>query len=171
MHDLNEEKLATVDKKLVRRKSYGKPAIVEVVPARAGAGELTKEHVEQGRVQASVYKEYIEAASKTGFVAFVIVLLVQQVVSLMGTNTLRAWGEHNLGEGDNSGAGKYLLGYGLLSLVSTILGAVGPVIMWVHCSIRSSRVLHDNVSCIILDSRKHSQATHFRCLALSFELL
>ena len=145
-HELTEEKLASVDKKLVRRKSYGKPAVVDVLPTRTVSDGLSKEHIEQGRVQMSVYKEYLDAASRSGFMAFVMVYMLQQVTTLLGTNTLRSWGEHNLNEGSNRDAGRYLLGYGLLSLLSTILGAVGPIIMWVHCSIRSSRLLHDSVS-------------------------
>lgn len=122
---------------------------MDVPPTRAASDGLTKEHVEQGRVQFSVYKEYIDAASKSGFIAFVVVYLLQQIVTLLGTDTLRSWGEHNLDEGNNSGAGQYLLGYGLLSLLSTILGAVAPIIMWGYCSIRSSRLLHDSVSLVL----------------------
>jgi len=60
---------------------------------------------------------------------------------------LRSWGEHNRELGDNSGMFHYLLGYGFFSLLSTILGGLSAVIMWVFCGLRGARRLHDSVSC------------------------
>ncbi|CDO77661.1 hypothetical protein BN946_scf184969.g12 [Trametes cinnabarina] len=141
--DLTEEKLRTIDKTLIRRKSFGKAVLEDALPTKTASDGPTKEHIEQGRVKREVYMRYIEAASKAGFSAFIIATILQQIASLLGNNTLRAWGEHNRQAGDNTGAGVYLLGYGLFSLSSTVLGAVAAVLIWVLCSIRSSRRLHD----------------------------
>lgn len=80
--------------------------------------------------------------------------MIAQIVSVAANNTLRAWGEHNREEGSNAGVGKFLLGYGLFSLSSTVLGAFAAIVIWVFCSIRSAKKLHDSVgsllSCAVL---------------------
>ncbi|PCH44281.1 multidrug resistance-associated ABC transporter [Wolfiporia cocos MD-104 SS10] len=143
--DLTEEKLDCVDRKLVRRKSFGKATLMSNLPTRTVSDGPTKEHSEQGRVKLSVYLQYIKAASKTGFAFFVICMVLQQVTSVAGNNTLRSWGEHNRAVGANKDAWKYLLGYGLFSLSSTLLGTIAAILNWVLCSVRSSRLLHDSM--------------------------
>jgi hypothetical protein len=44
---------------------------------------------------------------------------------------------------------KYLLAYGSFSLSASILGGASAIIMWVYCSLRSARKLHDSVSYIM----------------------
>ena len=105
----------------------------------------SKEHSEQGRVKTDVYFEYIKAASKTGFILFVLALVVQQVLSLGANITLSYWGGHNREHGANASAGRYLLFYGVFSLSATLLGGVAYILIWVLCSIRSSKHLHDRV--------------------------
>ncbi|EMD38835.1 hypothetical protein CERSUDRAFT_92869 [Gelatoporia subvermispora B] len=142
---LTEEKLESLDKKLVRRRSYGKATLINSLPTRTVSDGPTKEHIEQGRVKRDVYLQYIEAASKAGFIAFVVACIAQQLASLAGNNVLRAWGEHNRKVGDNEDAFGYLLNYGLFSLSSTILGAIAAILIWVLCSIRSAQHLHDSM--------------------------
>ncbi|KAH9924719.1 metal resistance protein YCF1 [Fomitopsis serialis] len=142
---LTEEKLETVDTKLERRKSFCKATLIDNLPTRTVSDGITKEHSEQGRVKADVYLQYIKAASKTGFTFFVVCMVLQQVTSVLGNNTLRAWGEHNLTTGSNKDAFWYLMMYGLYSLASNLLGTVAAILMWVLCSVRSSRLLHDSM--------------------------
>jgi hypothetical protein len=73
--------------------------------------------------------------------------IAQQAMTLFGNLALRSWGEHNQETGDNSGMFKYLLIYGLFSLSATLLGGISNVIMWILCSLRSSKRLHDSVGC------------------------
>lgn len=145
-YELTEEKLDALDKTLIRRKSYAKAVIDDSLPTGTVSDGPTKEHSEQGRVKREVYLRYIEAASKTGFVSFVVALLIQQIAGLLGNNMLREWGNHNTEVNGNEGAGWYLLGYGLFSLSSVLLGALASILIWVLCSVRSSRRLHDGVS-------------------------
>ena len=140
-----EEKLESVNKALVRRKSYGRAVLDEAPRARAASDGPTKEHTEQGQVKREVYVRYVEAASRAGFVGFVVATVLAQVVALLGNNALRAWGNHNSEVGGNEGAGVYLLGYGMSSLASTLLWLVGSILIWVFCSVRSSQKLHDSV--------------------------
>lgn len=153
--DLTEEKLQSVDTKLERRKSFGKAQILDNLPTRSASDGLTKEHSEHGRVKGDVYFRYIEAASKTGFSVFVICIVLSQVTSVLGNNTLRAWGEHNLSSGSNKDAFWYLLMYGLYSLASTLLGTVAAITLWVFCSVRSSRLLHDSVRRLMFSMTIH----------------
>ncbi|KAI0731222.1 metal resistance protein YCF1 [Earliella scabrosa] len=155
--DLLEEKLENVSKTLTRRKSYGKAMIDNNLPTHATSDGPTKEHSEQGRVKREVYLRYLEAASKAGFVSFVVATILQQITSLMGNNMLREWGNHNSEVGGNEGAGVYLLGYGMASLSSTILGAVAALLIWVLCSVRSARKLHDSM----LNAVLHAPLTFF----------
>ncbi|PIL25024.1 ATP-binding cassette transporter [Ganoderma sinense ZZ0214-1] len=156
-HELTEEKLDAVDKTLIRRNSYTKAVIDDGFPTRTVSDGPTKEHSEQGRVKREVYLRYIEAASKAGFISFVVALLVQQIAGLLGNNMLREWGNHNTEVSGNEGAGWYLLGYGLFSLSSVLLGALASILIWVLCSVRSSRRLHDGM----LDAVMHSPLTFF----------
>ncbi len=72
--------------------------------------------------------------------------ILQQIANLLGNNMLREWGNHNSEVSGNEGSGIYLLGYGLFSLSSTVLGAIAALLIWVLCSVRSARRLHDSVS-------------------------
>lgn len=72
--------------------------------------------------------------------------MLVQIAGLAANYTLRAWGEHNREEGSNKGVGVYLLGYGLFSLVSIIIGMISTIVLWVFCAVRSSQYLHDAVS-------------------------
>ncbi|KAI0788813.1 metal resistance protein YCF1 [Abortiporus biennis] len=143
--DLTEEKLTSVDQKLNRKQSFGKATLTNALPTRSSSDGVTKEHSEHGRVKKDVYLRYVEAASKVGFTLFVLSTMGSQVVSVAANNTLRAWGEHNREAGDNEGVGKYLLGYGLFSLTSTILGALAAILIWVFCAVRSAKHLHDSM--------------------------
>ena len=134
-----------MNKALVRRKSYGRATLERAPTGRATSDGPSKEHSEQGRVKREVYVKYIEAASRAGFIAFIVATVLQQVAALLGNNALRAWGNHNSEVGGNEGAGIYLLGYGLFSLGGTLLGGLGAILIWVLCSVRSAQKLHDGV--------------------------
>ena len=142
----DEELTTVVTEKLQRRKESFQKARIFVAPSSDGrSGGLTKEHQERGSVKFEVYKQYIQAASKVGFILYLLTISGQQAASVLGTLTLRYWGEHNQEVGDNSSMFTYLLVYGLFSLSSSILGGVAAIIMWVYCALRSARHLHDNV--------------------------
>ncbi|KAJ7224438.1 multidrug resistance-associated ABC transporter [Mycena pura] len=144
--DKSPDGAAMLSEKLRHRTSFPKAVFAPPKPVRAAnSAGLSQEHRETGRVKQRVYLEYIAAASKSGFVIYLFCAASQQVAGLLGNLTLRAWGEHNALMGDNSGMLKYLLIYGLFSLGSTVLGGISNVIMWVYCSLRSSKRLHDSM--------------------------
>lgn len=67
---------------------------------------------------------------------------------MLSTLTLRTWSDHNQETGDSSKNGGYLLAYGLFSLSSTVFGGIAGIIIWVLCSLRSSKALHEDVRSI-----------------------
>lgn len=139
------ELVATIAEKLQRKGSFQKARIVCAPLSNVRSAGLTKEHQEQGSVKMDVYKQYVYAASKIGFIFFLFATVAQQAASVMATLTLRYWGEHNQELGNNSGMFKYLLVYGLFSLSSSILGALSAIAIWVYCGVRSASHLHDSV--------------------------
>ena len=133
--------------KVVRRTSFNK-AVVAPLPSirEATSSGLSKEHSEQGRVKKEVYLQYLHAASKTGFCFFMLVTVLGQLVSVMATFMLRLWGESNREAGENAGlSDPYLLGYGFFNLMAIVFGASAGLLIWVLCSLRSSKYLHDSV--------------------------
>ncbi|KAJ7695169.1 metal resistance protein YCF1 [Mycena rosella] len=146
MGDKTAEYAGALSEKLRHRTSYPKAVLALPQPVRApNPTGLSQEHKEAGRVKPRVYLAYIEAASKMGFVVYLLATVAQQATSLLGNLTLRNWGEHNREMGDNSGMFKYLLIYGAFSLSATLLGGTSNVVMWIMCSLRSSKRLHDSM--------------------------
>ncbi|KAI9460421.1 P-loop containing nucleoside triphosphate hydrolase protein [Boletus coccyginus] len=131
--------------KIVRRTSFNKAVIAPLPSIReATSTGLSKEHSEKGRVKKEVYFQYLQAASKAGFYFFLLATALGQMVSVMATYTLRLWGESNRQAGENAGLrDPYLLGYGFFNLMSIVCGATGGLLIWVLCSLRSSKYLHD----------------------------
>ncbi|KAG1891814.1 P-loop containing nucleoside triphosphate hydrolase protein, partial [Suillus fuscotomentosus] len=116
--------LESVSEKVSRRESFTKAVLAMPPKLRdASSDGITKEHSEQGRVKMEVYSQYLQAASKKGL-----------------------WGEHNREMGANAGlTDKYFLGYGLSNLMAICLGACAALLIWVFCSLRSSKHLHDSM--------------------------
>ncbi|KAJ3711222.1 P-loop containing nucleoside triphosphate hydrolase protein [Lentinula raphanica] len=142
-----EDKTSVIlSEKLRRQTSYAKPKLATLPPVRESVSTgLTQEHKEQGRVKISVYMKYIQAASKSAFGLFMLATVAGQAVSVLGNFALRAWGEHNRETGSNTGMFRYILAYGLLSLSQVLLSGAAAILVWVFCSIRSARHLHDNM--------------------------
>ena len=73
-------------------------------------------------------------------------MALTQVMSVMSTFMLRLWGENNRESGKNTGLGDpNLLGYMFFCLMSIVMSAVGGLLIWVLCLLRSSKYLHDSV--------------------------
>ncbi|KAJ6474594.1 multidrug resistance-associated ABC transporter [Mycena vitilis] len=151
--DKSSEHAVALSEKLRHRTSYPKAVLAPPKPVRvANSAGLSKEHREQGRVKGRVYAQYLEAASKIGFGVYLLATITQQAMTLFGNLALRSWGEHNREMGDNSGMVKYLLVYGLFSLSSTLLGGLASIVMWILCSLRSSRRLHDSMLTALMNA-------------------
>ncbi|KZV64400.1 P-loop containing nucleoside triphosphate hydrolase protein [Peniophora sp. CONT] len=142
---LDEEKLA---EKLQRRGSFMRAKVAALpAPSQSSSASqgLSQEVSQQGRVSKRVYWRYIEAASKYGFAMFIVSMLLQQVCSVLANVSLKTWGEGNRAAGNNSDALGYLWVYGVLSCSSAVLSGASAVFIWVLCSLRSSKNLHDSM--------------------------
>ena len=157
--------LRSVSEKIARRESFKKAVLAPPPKLREAAGDgISKEHSEQGRVKKEVYWQYLHAASRKGFLFFVLAAVLQQVASVGATVMLRLWGEHNREAGNNMGlSNKYFLGYGLFNLAGIALGACAALLIWVFCSLRSSKHLHDSVSAVLLNLDPSDSYCHGRC--------
>ncbi|KAG1795561.1 uncharacterized protein BJ212DRAFT_1526346 [Suillus subaureus] len=96
--------LECVSEKVLCRESF-KKAILTTPPklCNASSDGIMKEHSEQGHIKMEVYLQYLHAASRKGFLFFVLAMVLQQVVSVTLTMMLRLWGEHNRKMGTNIG--------------------------------------------------------------------
>lgn len=140
-----KEHALVLSEKLKHRASFQKARINTTAQLHAHSVGLSKEYQERGQVKAGIYKKYIQAASKIGFIMFVLTSVAQQAASVLATITLRYWGEHNREVGDNRDVFKYLVFYGAFALLSSLLSALSAILMWVYCAVRSARNLHDMV--------------------------
>ena len=144
---MTEEKIDTLGEKLARKKSFSRAVLAPVTSqtTKASSGGLSEEKSAQGRVKGHVYWRYVEAASKTGFAFFVLMVVFQQALQIFSTFALKHWSEGNRESGENKSAMKFLWVYGLLSLSVTMSSSVGSILMLVLCSLRSLKHLHDSV--------------------------
>lgn len=154
-----------VVEKLDRRPSFSKAVIAPLPPVRQPMSSgLSKEHSEHGRVKTKVYMQYLQSASKAGFCFFVLVTVLGQVVGVISTMMLRFWSERNHEAGSNTGlTDPYLLGYGFLSLASVVLSAAGGLLIFVVCSLKSSKYLHDSVRWLIPGRERANTLSWRRC--------
>ncbi|KAH0839445.1 P-loop containing nucleoside triphosphate hydrolase protein [Lanmaoa asiatica] len=141
------DEIDSVAEKVVRRASFSKAAIAPLPSVReATSSGMSKEHSEQGRVKKEVYLQYLGAASKAGFYFFILVTVLAQLVSIVSTLMLRLWSEQNRESGENAGLrDPYLLGYGFFNLMQILLAGAAGLLIFVLCSLRSSKYLHDSM--------------------------
>nr|UYV50462.1 YCF1 [Agaricus brasiliensis] len=144
LQEVDDKSSVIISEKLRQQVTFSRPRLIQPTLAQLTIGKgLSTEHQERGRVKGGVYKEYIKAASVTGFGLFLLAVVGQQATSVMSTFALRYWGEHNREQGSNEGMTTYLVVYGLFSLSSCLLGGLSSVMIWVYCALRSAKRLHD----------------------------
>ncbi|KAI9440473.1 P-loop containing nucleoside triphosphate hydrolase protein [Lactarius indigo] len=131
---LTEEKIGALQEKLTHKKSFSRATLAPVTSqtTKASSGGLSEEQSTQGRVK-----------PHTGFAFFVIVMAMQQTLLVLGTFSLKHWSEGNRESGENRSAVKYLWAYGLLSLSASILNCTASILIFVFCSLKSSKHFHD----------------------------
>lgn len=147
-HEQDAAKLPKVN----RRTSYASLRRASVLSTKAAKREAVrdlkedsrpKEARETGAVKRQVYRDYLSAASRIGVVAFFACMIGAQLTSISGNFVLRYWAEENKERNENYRTGTYLLFYGCIGLVSTILSVAATLILQVFCGIRCSREMHD----------------------------
>ncbi|WWD18144.1 hypothetical protein CI109_102593 [Kwoniella shandongensis] len=102
-----------------------------------------KEHSEKGSVKRDVYKEYINAASKTGFAIFLLAMMAAQGLGITSNFVLRSWAGKNTEAGGNTKVSTYLLIYGITGLSGSLLNVLSFATLRLVCALKASRHLHD----------------------------
>lgn len=100
------------------------------------------EHREKGKVKAQVYSEYIVAASKLGVAIFLIFIVLAQATSIGGNWILKGWARANA-QGETNQTTKYLILYGSIGLISSLVSVGANLVLQVFCALKSSKYLHD----------------------------
>lgn len=109
-----------------------------------------KEHLEQGKVKWSVYLAYAKACNERNVGIFFFTTVVSTFLSVMANVWLKHWSEINTRKGYNPHVGKYLGIYFLLGICYSASSLFQSLFMNIVCSIRGSRVLHDNMALRVL---------------------
>ena len=112
-----------------------------VAPDLTQTSSLTKEHSEVGRVKWKVYTSYIKAASPFGFALFLVLMIASQAFSIGANVTLMKWGD----AGAAANVGRYIAIYGICVALSSAASALSSLFLWVLCTLRSARELHDGM--------------------------
>lgn len=112
--------------------------------------EDTKEKREVGKVKWNIYLEYAKACNPRYVVVCIICIILSMTLSVFGNVWLKYWSEKNTEAGSNPNFKFYsfiYLGFGAGSAFTTLISVV---VLWVFCTIKGSRKLHDNMINTIL---------------------
>lgn len=99
-----------------------------------------------GSVKWNVYKEYIDASSRTGSIIWIISLIISCSFSVASNYWLKNWAELNSNAGDNKDAIRYIGIYALLGFSSSLFILIRSGLLWTFLSINASRNIHDRMS-------------------------
>ncbi|KAK9485960.1 P-loop containing nucleoside triphosphate hydrolase protein [Lipomyces starkeyi] len=111
-----------------------------------------KEHSEQGQVKWDVYKEYAKAANLVGVLAFMILLVTSQGVSVLGNVWLEHWSEVNTDAGANPNTGMYLGVYLFFGIFASALTVCYTLVLFIFCTIQAARKLHNQMAVAVVRS-------------------
>lgn len=109
----------------------------------------TKKTVEKqalGSVKLNVYKEYIDASSRTGSIVWFISIVTSCSFSVASNYWLKNWAEQNSNSGNNEDAIRYIGIYALLGFGSSLFILIRSALLWTYLSINASRNIHDRMS-------------------------
>lgn len=104
-----------------------------------------KEHLEQGKVKWSVYKEYAKASNSLGVIVYLLLAWFSMGISVAGNVWLKRWSEVNTGAGSNPHVGLYLGVYLALGITSSLMIVIQTIVLMIYCSIRSAKILHERM--------------------------
>ncbi|KAH3687464.1 hypothetical protein WICPIJ_001574 [Wickerhamomyces pijperi] len=105
-----------------------------------------------GKVNFKVYKRYAQACGVWSVAAFITLMICATAFSLIANYVLKDWSEDNSRGGANRSISKYIGLYTLFGLGGSLFTLGRTIFMWLVCSIRASRVLHDDMALAVLRS-------------------
>ncbi|KAH0594293.1 hypothetical protein MHUMG1_08132 [Metarhizium humberi] len=106
---------------------------------------IRTERSKQGRVGWKVYGDYAKSNGLV-FVSLYVVALIGSQAAEIGSNIwLKHWSETNNDIGENPQVAKFIGVYVAFGLGSAVLVFVQSMILWLACSIKASRTLHERM--------------------------
>ncbi|KAK9449812.1 P-loop containing nucleoside triphosphate hydrolase protein [Limtongia smithiae] len=123
--------------------SFKKPSLIDDIPNRRS--RQIKEHSEKGQVKFGVYKEYMKAANLGAVITFLVLMVCSNSMSVSGNFWLKHWSDINTRYGDNPNTARYLGIYLILGTSAAMLTLVYTLVLWIWCTIRAARNLHDTM--------------------------
>ncbi|KAJ2711587.1 hypothetical protein H4R19_003175, partial [Coemansia spiralis] len=141
-----------VSNAMVCRSRYASRVALADQAAETGR-TTTVEVSKQGKVRWEVYRTFVRACGLGNAVVFAVSLLVASVANVGANMWLKHWASSN---GEIDGAGMYtqrpehsvfyyLLIYGALGLLATLMLALQSLVLWTRCSIAASTEVHQNM--------------------------
>ncbi|QDS69484.1 hypothetical protein FKW77_006663 [Venturia effusa] len=106
----------------------------------------TKETSEKGKVKWSVYLAYAHACHYHAVCVWFLTVMSVQALQVSGSIWLKNWAELNESLGGNSDIAKNMSVYFAFGFAASAMLVVQTMIMWVYCSIRASRYLHERMA-------------------------
>ncbi|KAG7195930.1 uncharacterized protein KQ657_002316 [Scheffersomyces spartinae] len=101
---------------------------------------------QKGKVKWTVYAQYIQACSYLGVIVWFAFLVCSQLSGILANYWLKHWTQEHGDFGDNSDAGRFLLVYGLLGILSSAFQFGRAGVLWVWVAIRASKEIHDKMA-------------------------
>lgn len=111
-----------------------------------------QEKASVGKVNFKVYKRYAQACGTWSVVAFILLMVCATSFGLIANYILKDWSEDNSRNGSNKSILKYIGLYTFFGLGGSLFTLGRTVFMWIVCSIKASRVLHDDMALAVLRS-------------------
>lgn len=109
-----------------------------------------REHAEQGKVKWDVYKEYALACSPFNVAVFLSATITSMAVNVGSNVWLKHWSEVNTRYGYNPDVPKYLGIYFAMGIAYSLCVLVQTCYMWIYCTIRGSKIMHDGMAKSVL---------------------
>lgn len=100
----------------------------------------------KGSVKWSVYRDYINACSKSGMLVWLLLFVVSTVASISTNYCLKRWAERNSDIGDNSQAIHFITIFAILGMSTSVLNFIKGIVFWVFFSIKGGRHIHDQMA-------------------------
>ncbi|KAJ4180063.1 ATP-binding cassette glutathione S-conjugate transporter ycf1 [Fusarium falciforme] len=120
------------------------------VEAAINKPKCRKEFTQQGSVKWKVYGDYAKASSLWAVSLYAVTLVGAQVAEIGGNVWLKQWSEANDDPNPDVDVKKYLGIYVAFGLCSAGLVILQSSTMWLWCSIKASRKLHESMIIAIL---------------------
>ncbi|ODV93459.1 hypothetical protein PACTADRAFT_20700, partial [Pachysolen tannophilus NRRL Y-2460] len=155
-NQLDSEGLAlttTITHQSLRRSSmasYKKKPLIDLNETSNKRTAQEAEKAEKGKVQWSIYVTYAKSCGYFGVCLFLTLIVLTTALSVADNYWLKYWAEKNAMSGSNKSVLMFVAIYAGLGIASDICILARTAVMFFLCSIRGSRLLHDNMAKSVL---------------------